>query len=171
MAYRVPNINPIDAGQNIAIGVSIPFNSPSVFNQTYTTSDQLKSNIINFLLTNPGERYLQPTYGSSLQRYLFSNITDSSYSFNIQGTNNILTPSGYIDPTTGLSTPIPNVQSYTNLGIKDIETQLKTELTLNFPTVNFQQITLTPNYDTNSVNITINYYIISGDVNTININL
>ena len=46
MAYRIPNKNPIDIGSSVAIGVSIPFNTPQVFTQTYTTQDQIRSNII-----------------------------------------------------------------------------------------------------------------------------
>lgn len=133
MAYRVPNINPIDAGQNVAIGVSIPFNSPSVFNQTYTTSDQIKSNIINFVLTNKGERPLNPNFGTTIRQQLFEVLTPTS--------------------------------------IDNLSNSLRTELTLNFPTVNFQQIIVSPNYDENSMTITINYYILNGNVNTINITL
>ena len=78
MAYRVPNINPIDDGSRVAIGVSIPFNQPSVFNQTYTTNDQIKSNLINYVLTNKGEIPLNPNFGLSLQEKLFENITPVS---------------------------------------------------------------------------------------------
>jgi hypothetical protein len=66
MAYRIPNKNPIDVGSRVAIGVSIPFNAPQVFTQTYTTQDQVKSNIINFILTNKGERVFNPTFGSNI---------------------------------------------------------------------------------------------------------
>lgn len=78
MAYRIPNINPIDVGSRVAIGVSIPFNQPSVFNQTYTTNDQVRSNLINYVLTNKGERPLNPNFGLSLQEKLFENITPVS---------------------------------------------------------------------------------------------
>ena len=78
MAYKIPNKNPIDIGSRVAIGVSIPFNQPSVFNQTYTTNDQIKSNLINYVLTNRGERPLNPNFGLSLQEKLFENITPVS---------------------------------------------------------------------------------------------
>jgi phage baseplate assembly protein W len=133
MAIKLPPIAPIDAGQNVAIGVSIPFNTNVVFSQTYTTSDQLKSNIINFVLTNKGERPLQPSYGTTLRKYIFEQTT----------------------PTT----------------ISDIESLLKTELSLNFPTVTFQQITATSLPDQNTITISIYYYILGGNVNTINITL
>jgi phage baseplate assembly protein W len=71
MAYRIPNklVNDINARQ--AIGVSIPFSSKSVFNQTFTTAEQTKSNLINYLLTNRGERVLNPLYGGNLRALIF----------------------------------------------------------------------------------------------------
>lgn len=78
MAYRIPNKNPIDVGSRVAIGVSIPFNAPQVFTQTYTTQDQVKSNIINFILTNKGERVFNPTFGSNIRKYVFEQVTPSS---------------------------------------------------------------------------------------------
>ena len=77
MAYRIPNKNPIDVGSRVAIGVSIPFNTPQVFTQTYTTQDQIKSNIINYILTDRGERVFNPTFGSNIRRSLFDNITQN----------------------------------------------------------------------------------------------
>ena len=50
MAIRIPNKNPLDLTMRKAIGVSIPFNAPAVFNSTYSTTDQIKSNIINDIL-------------------------------------------------------------------------------------------------------------------------
>ena len=38
-------VNPLDLQKNIAIGVSLPFNGPGVFNSTFTTKDQIKSNL------------------------------------------------------------------------------------------------------------------------------
>ena len=50
MAYQVKNINPLDIKLSTGIGVSIPFSSKSVFTTVYTTQEQLKYNIINYLL-------------------------------------------------------------------------------------------------------------------------
>jgi phage baseplate assembly protein W len=75
MAYRIPNKNPIDVGSRVAIGVSLPFNAPQVFTQTYTTQDQIKSNIINYILTDKGERIFNPSFGSDIRKSLFENIT------------------------------------------------------------------------------------------------
>ena len=71
-------VNPLDLQKNIAIGVSLPFNGPGVFNSTYTTKDQIKSNLVNLLLTDTGERIMNPNFGTNLKRFLFEGITDSS---------------------------------------------------------------------------------------------
>lgn len=77
MAYQIKNINPLDLKQ-IGVGISIPFNGPGVFNITYNTVDQLKSNITNYLLTNYGERPLNPRFGGNLRRFLFEQISEGS---------------------------------------------------------------------------------------------
>lgn len=80
MAIRIPNQHPLDINQRVAVGVSVPFNNPSVFTQTYTTIDQIKSNLINYILTNTGERVLNPTFGANLKAQLFGQITDETLS-------------------------------------------------------------------------------------------
>ena len=74
MAFNVEKINPLDLQPRKAVGVSLPFSSKSVFTSTYTTQDALKSNLINFLLTNKGERYLNPTFGANLRSLLFEQM-------------------------------------------------------------------------------------------------
>jgi len=71
MATIVSKKFPIDISGRTAVGFSLPLNGEAVFNQTYTTSDQVKSNLINFLLTNQGERILNPTFGADLRLLLF----------------------------------------------------------------------------------------------------
>jgi phage baseplate assembly protein W len=90
MAIRIPNQHPLDINQRVAVGVSVPFNSPSVFTSTYTTTDQIKSNIINYILTNTGERVLNPTFGANLRAQLFGQITpDLLNALEIKLTNDI----------------------------------------------------------------------------------
>ena len=71
-------VNPLDLQKNIAIGVSLPFNAPGVFNSTFTTKDQIKSNLVNLLLTSTGERIMNPNFGTLLKRFLFEGITDNN---------------------------------------------------------------------------------------------
>jgi len=75
MAIILKNKFVDDLNANQAIGVSIPFSSTSVFNQTFDTATQIKSNLINYFLTNKGERLLNPTYGGDLRNFLFEAIT------------------------------------------------------------------------------------------------
>jgi phage baseplate assembly protein W len=71
-------VNPLDLQKNIAIGVSLPFNGPGVFNSTYTTKDQTKSNLLNLLLTDAGERVMNPGFGTVLRKFLFEGITENN---------------------------------------------------------------------------------------------
>jgi phage baseplate assembly protein W len=69
-------VNPLDLRKNIAIGVSLPFKGP--FKSTFTTAVQIKSNLINLLLTAKGERVLNPNFGCSIKKQLFENINDGT---------------------------------------------------------------------------------------------
>lgn len=90
MAVQVAYQHPLDLDKRVAIGVSIPFNGPAVFNSVYLTNDQIKSNIINFILTNKGERVFQPNYGADLRRFIFEGITsDNLKGLEIKLTNDI----------------------------------------------------------------------------------
>lgn len=133
MAYRIPNKNPIDVGSRVAIGVSLPFNTPQVFTQTYTTQEQIKSNIINYVLTDRGERVFNPTFGSNIRASVFENIT-------------------------------PNL-------LQNLQITLQDDLKMNFPSVNFYKVEITPNYDTNVINIAIYYSVYNNPVTEINITL
>jgi phage baseplate assembly protein W len=75
--YRV---NPLDLQPNVAVGVGLPFNKPGVFTSTFSTKDQTRYNIINFVLTNKGERIENPTFGSDIKKFLFEAITDNNLS-------------------------------------------------------------------------------------------
>ena len=65
------NINPIDLLDSRAVGVIFPFNGNAVFRSSYTTQQQVKSNLINVLLTEPGERVYEPNFGVGLKSQLF----------------------------------------------------------------------------------------------------
>ena len=78
MAFRIQNKYPIDTKARVAVGVSIPFNAPGVFNLTYQTQDQIKSNLINYFMTNRGERYMNPTFGGNLRATIFEQISQNN---------------------------------------------------------------------------------------------
>lgn len=71
-------INPLDLNKNVAIGVAFPFNADGVFNQTLTQKEQVKSNLINVLLTEPGERVNLPAFGVGLKNLLFETEIDTN---------------------------------------------------------------------------------------------
>ena len=71
-------INPLDLNKNVAIGVAFPFNADGVFNQTFTQKEQVKSNLINVLLTEKGERVNLPNFGVGLKNLLFETQIDTN---------------------------------------------------------------------------------------------
>ena len=102
MARQERRYNPLDFEPDVAIGIGLPlvngtggkYPTPSaasienasqeigsskftggVFHSTYTTTDQVKANIKNLVLTNPGERLYHPDFGIAVQGLLFENIT------------------------------------------------------------------------------------------------
>ena len=78
MAYNVEIKDPLDLQPRKAIGVKLPFSSDSVFTSTYASRDAIKTNLIIFFLTAKGERYLNPTFGSEIKRFLFEQATASN---------------------------------------------------------------------------------------------
>lgn len=61
---------------NRGIGIRLPFNDYNIFTINYTTKDQIKSNLTNYLLTNKGERVFNPEFGADLRRLLFDQLND-----------------------------------------------------------------------------------------------
>ena len=74
MAQIIQNKFPNDLDTRKIIGFQFPLNGRAVFNPTYQTRDQIKANLVNYLLTNNGERVFRPTFGSNLRALLFENI-------------------------------------------------------------------------------------------------
>jgi phage baseplate assembly protein W len=101
---QVIRIDPRDLDKNISIGISLPFNTSGVFPKTFSTKDQIKSNLINLLLTYKGERIENPEFGADLPRLLFEPISDNTF-YKIE--NQILTNVGiYIPEITVLNIEI-----------------------------------------------------------------
>jgi len=81
MAFGPVQIQPIDLEESVAVGINLPFNSPSVFSSNYQTKDSIKNNLLNFFLTNPGERPLNPNFGGGLRAFLFEQINNNNLDF------------------------------------------------------------------------------------------
>ena len=159
MAYRVSQYTTDDFSTSTRVystivGIQIPFagltpssslyGADAVFVSNFTTRDRIRSNIVNFLLTDQGEIYMNTQFGSSLRRYVFSNITNESYTFQK-----------------------PGWRPYTNIGIEDLQSNIKADLTANFPLITVNQVIITPSYDINNVIINISY-IFSGTEEELN---
>ena len=69
----IKRINPLDLNRNAKIGVAFPLDQENMFNGTETASEQIKANLLNLLLTQPGERVNQPLFGVGLKHLLFEN--------------------------------------------------------------------------------------------------
>lgn len=81
MAFNPQQIYPIDLNASKAVGVNLPFSGPAVFISNYLTKDAIKNNLINFFLTNPGERYMNPNFGGGLRAFIFEQITNDNLDF------------------------------------------------------------------------------------------
>ncbi len=78
MAYNLRKISPIDFKPSTGVGVKLPFAAENVFSTVYTTKEQLKYNILNYMLTDLGERPMNPNFGMGLRSRLFESITQST---------------------------------------------------------------------------------------------
>jgi phage baseplate assembly protein W len=78
VAYNLRKISPIDLRPSTGVGVKLPFTAENVFTTVYTTKEQLKYNIINYMLTDLGERPMNPNFGMGLRSRLFESITQST---------------------------------------------------------------------------------------------
>jgi phage baseplate assembly protein W len=80
MAIVIDKKNTLDLSENdrVAIGITLPLQKGSngYFAQSFQTKDQVKANIKNLILTNKGERLMQPDFGTDLYDVLFNPSTD-----------------------------------------------------------------------------------------------
>ena len=76
MARIIQSKFPLDLQPSRAVGFGFPLNGDAVFVPTFFTRDQIKANMINYLLTNKGERVFRPNFGADLRNLLFEQILD-----------------------------------------------------------------------------------------------
>lgn len=132
MAFIISSKFPVDTLPDVAVGVSIPFTGKAVFNQTFITKDQIKSNLINFFLTNKGERYLNPGFGGDLRATLFESIS--------------------------------------NQNLEALESQVRDQLEVLFPTVSVEELRVDSIPDKNLVSISLKYKVLNQSLDEIQIN-
>lgn len=66
------NVKDLKKFSDYAIGIKLPILiTDTAFDQSYTTTDQIKTNIISLLKTRKRERLMQPELGSGLHELLF----------------------------------------------------------------------------------------------------
>ena len=93
MARPIYQYKPVESNDT-AIGILLPLNknakgkAPSdvynaaakngkgVFESSYTTQEAVISNLKNLILTQKGERYMQPNFGTNIKKVLFENNTE-----------------------------------------------------------------------------------------------
>jgi|688.fasta_scaffold307528_1 phage baseplate assembly protein W len=82
MAYQVQKKFIIDT-QDKSVGVTLPFTigNNGFFAVSYTTKEQVKSDLKNLILTNRGERLMQPEFGCNLRQAIFEQIGPETYSY------------------------------------------------------------------------------------------
>ena len=66
----IRRVNPLDLNKNVTIGVAFPLDETNMFSGTETIQEQSKANLINLLLTEPGERINLPNYGVGIKKLL-----------------------------------------------------------------------------------------------------
>ena len=78
MAQIINNVFPTPNSGSAALGFSFPFSGRAVFNPTFTTREVIKTNLINWLLTNKGERVFRPNFGANLRALLWEGINEGT---------------------------------------------------------------------------------------------
>jgi phage baseplate assembly protein W len=107
-------ISPLDLNKNIRVGVAFPLNDVNLFDGTQTVKEQVKSNLINVLLTEAGERINEPNFGVGLRGLLFeSNVNIEELNERINQQINV-----YIPEITLIDTIVDSLPDENKLFIK-----------------------------------------------------
>ena len=98
MAFGAIRQFPNDLRPRVGIGINLPFSEGTGFTSNFTTKESIKFNLINYFLTNPGERPGNPSFGGGLREFIFEQINEQSTDFLKE------------DIQTKISSEFPNVQ-------------------------------------------------------------
>ena len=134
MAFGATRIFPNDQRPSVAIGFNLPMNGGGVFTPNYQTKHAIKNNLINYFLTNPGERPGNPTFGAGLREFIFTQIDSEDLGLiksDIQGKLKLFFPDVVIQEITVLPTNESNtIKINITYSVKD--TGINDALTLSF---------------------------------------
>jgi phage baseplate assembly protein W len=78
MAYIVRNNLNGEKRPSVGVGITIPFDGPTGINSSYSTQQAIKSNLLNYLLTDNRERIFNPNFGSGIRGKLFEQLNTST---------------------------------------------------------------------------------------------
>ena len=134
MAFNQRQVFPNDLRPRVAIGFNLPLNGDAVFNSNYQTRDAIKANLINYFLTNPGERLGNPEFGGGLRDFIFSQIGQESMEFlqqDIQSKISREFPNVDVQELNVTTNPDNNEVSVA-MFYAIIDTNIEDEVTLNF---------------------------------------
>jgi phage baseplate assembly protein W len=131
-------IHPLDLESDVAIGILLDITGPSgkIFNQSYTTLEQAKTNFKCLLLTNEGERVMQPDFGCSIRKHLFNPIVQ--------------------DLRTNIKETIISKTEYWLPYIQILELEVEAEEDANFVFIKITFSLLDNEFDTETINLKFN---------------
>ena len=110
----IRRISPLDVNKNVRVGVAFPLDDVNLFDGTQTIKEQVKSNLINVLLTEAGERINEPNFGVGLKSLLFeSNVNTEELNERVNQQINI-----YVPEITLLDTVVDSIPDEYKLFIK-----------------------------------------------------
>ena len=134
MAFNERRIFPNDQRPSVAIGFNLPMNEGGVFTPNFQTKDAIKNNLINYFLTNPGERPGNPLFGAGLRNFIFTQIDEQDFSFiedDIQTKLNTFFPDVVVKDLDVIKTVESNTIKI-NISYSVTDTGINDELNLSF---------------------------------------
>tara|TARA_R110002167_G_scaffold134935_2_gene321241 strand:- start:632 stop:1039 length:408 start_codon:yes stop_codon:yes gene_type:complete len=134
MAFGAITQNPNDLRPRVGIGINLPLAEGTGFTSNYTTAEATRYNLINFFLTNPGERIGNPEFGGGLRDFIFSQIGQESMEFlqqDIQSKISREFPNVDVQELNVTTNPDNNEVSVA-MFYAIIDTNIEDEVTLNF---------------------------------------
>ena len=134
MAFGAIQKFPNDTKPRVGIGVDLPFSEGGVFTPNYTTQEAIKYNLINFFLTNPGERPGNPAFGGGLRDFVFEQLSSENLDFLKDDIGNKLTnffPDVLVNEVS-LSGDVDRNEVIINIKYAVANTGIEDELNLNF---------------------------------------